>query len=298
MTRLLPMEMNIMKSKDIRTIEERAGDLEKVITFSVVSTVKKYYRTVGQLKREFKAICEGTASKLVVINFQKRFGLNSRFGCHSKDEYHKILGSTYDNGKRQYVKITDAVKHLPSWLHYQRHFTKHYKSGKHFSVSGYWYIDFEKLEELLEDPRVLDTTSDYYTQKQHNLIDKLVLGYTKKEEDHTMDNIPPLDNSDIPEDDELQSKVYPHLEAFVKASYIGPSCANHLSSFYGPSLNLPTSRYVDTSKIQENVDKRLAILTTVWKEVGGLLGDKDAKWLKSEIASAAKETRILKGAHK
>lgn len=153
-----------MKRKDNRTLQERAEDLEKVYTFSIVVTAKKYYGTVDNLKKIYNKIVSGNVTSQEQVSFCNNFG-------HSRDEYRKILGKL--NGK--FVSISDVKPYFSKWFHYQRHFNKNYKSGKTYSVHGYWYIDFDVLERWWDYEDVVVAKSDFYSERQHKLIDTLIL---------------------------------------------------------------------------------------------------------------------------
>lgn len=159
-----------MKLKDTRTLQERADDLEKVYTFSIVATAKKYYKTVDNFKTIYKKIVNGNATTEEQIDFCNRFG-------HKPAEYRKILGQL--NGKR--VKIADVTQYFSNWFHYQRHFNKNYKkSGKTYAVHGYWYIDFDVLKRYVNDNNILNTNSNFYSKRQHTYIDNIILKYKKE----------------------------------------------------------------------------------------------------------------------
>lgn len=153
-----------MKLKDTRTLQERANDLEKVYTFSIVTTAKKYYGTVDRLKTIYKKIVAGNATPKEQIDFCNLFG-------HKPTEYRKILGQL--NGRR--VKITDVTQYFSKWFHYQRHFNKNYKSGKTYAVHGYWYIDFDVLARWWNYEAVVVAKSSFYTARQHKFIDSIIL---------------------------------------------------------------------------------------------------------------------------
>ena len=159
-----------MRLKDTRTLQERAADLEKVYTFSIVATAKKHYGTVDKLKAVYKNIVDGKATAKEQVDFCRLFS-------HKKSEYRKILGQI----DGQYVKLSDVEPFFSTWLHYQRHFNKNYKSGKTFVVHGYWYIDFDVLQKFWNSKDVALASSSYYTQRQHKLIDRVILkGKTEK----------------------------------------------------------------------------------------------------------------------
>ena len=161
------------------SIEERANDLAKVVTFAIAQTVRKYYNAdTAQLKADYTALTSGKATRLDVVNWQKRFGTHETYGALRWNLTRRILGKVEIGGKRHNVTVGQAARHFPAWLHYQRHFTKNYASGKSYTVSGYYYIDFAVLDKLLADNAVLDAKSGYYTRRQHKLIDELILGFT------------------------------------------------------------------------------------------------------------------------
>ena len=152
--------------------EQRIDDLEKVLTFKITYNVKKIYGTLDNFKKTYDAICKGKAGSDKQVKFCKEFGLarDSRLGICGLD-----------------LKIDEITAALaPRGIRLQKHFTKHYKSGKNFVVNSYWYIDFSKLEELLKNPAVVDTKSEFYTKRQHKLIDKYVFEYCKKKEEKEM----------------------------------------------------------------------------------------------------------------
>lgn len=154
-----------MKPKDQRTLEERAQDLEKVLTFSIVSTAKKFYASVEALKIEFNHIISRCASRKTEVEFHRRFK-------HTQQEYRKIIGKG--------IHIDQILPLMSKWIHLQKNFSYNYRSGKSFHVHSYWYIDFNVLERLWNRKDVADASSSYYTQKQHKLIDNVILGYCSK----------------------------------------------------------------------------------------------------------------------
>ena len=73
----------------------------------------------------------------------------------------------------------------PERLRYKHKFDWKYKSGKKFSKLSTFYIPFEQLDKLFALEDILGespfyTKSSFYNQRQHKLIDKLILGYGAK----------------------------------------------------------------------------------------------------------------------
>ena len=86
----------------------------------------------------------------------------------------------------RYISLKDVQPYFSGWFHYQRHFNRNYKSGKTFSVRGYFYIDFDVLERWCRSDDVVDPGSDFYSRRQHVMIDALVLNSFAKDDGVTM----------------------------------------------------------------------------------------------------------------
>lgn len=157
--------------KDIRTLKERAEDLEKFITFKILHTLKHKYQSLDDFKKFYSKIKHGKATNEEQIHFCHDFNVDL-------NTYRRILGRD-ENSK--YFKLTDALQHMNKWIHLQRNFTKQYKSsGKHFSVHSYWWIDFDVLEIWWNYENALDLNSNLYSKLQHTFVDTLYFDFTRK----------------------------------------------------------------------------------------------------------------------
>ena len=162
-----------MKQKDSRNFEERAQDLQKVLTWCIIHNIKKHYETLDNFKKTYYLIKNGRASSKEQIHFCRRFGFDSNVIIR------KVLGKK--DGK--WVKLSDIKPYLDKWIHYRRSNTKHYKkTGKHFAVHSYWYIDFDVIERYIDDADVADCKSRFYTKDQHHLINRLFLKQKTKKQ--------------------------------------------------------------------------------------------------------------------
>ena len=166
-----------MKQKDSRNFKERAQDLQKVLTWCIIHNIKKHYETLDNFKKTYLLIKNGRASSAEQVHFCRRFGFDSNVIIR------KVLGKA--DGK--WVKLSDIKPYLDKWIHYRHSNTKHYKkTGKHFAVHSYWYIEFDVIERYIDDADVADCRSRFYTKEQHHLINRLFLKQktkkTKKEE--------------------------------------------------------------------------------------------------------------------
>ena len=191
-----------MKQKDSRKFEERAQDLQKVLTWCIIHNIKKHYETLDNFKKTYSLIKNGKASNDEQIHFCRRFGFDSNVIIR------KVLGKI--NGK--WVKLSDIKPYLDKWIHYRRSNTKHYrKTGKHFAVHSYWYIDFDVIERYIDDADVADCKSRFYTKDQHHLINRLFLKQkTKKQKnkqkEQTMGKIKKVDGYTEQQWNEMHAK--------------------------------------------------------------------------------------------
>lgn len=160
-----------MKPKDSRKLEERALDLQKVLTWCIIHNVKKHYKTLDNFKKTCSLIKSGRATSKQQVDFCRRFGFDSN------QTIRKVLGKA--DGK--WVKLSDIKPYLDKWIHYRRSNTKHYnKTGKSFAVHSYWYIDFDVISRWLDCSDVADCRSRFYTKEQYHLINKLFLNHKKE----------------------------------------------------------------------------------------------------------------------
>ena len=161
-----------MKQKDRRNFEDRAQDLQKVLTWCIIHNIKKHYETLDNFKKTYLLIKNGKASNDEQIHFCRRFVFDNKLVIR------KILG--YKDGKL--TRLADVKPFFDSWFHYQPHFNKNYSSGKTYSVNSYWYIDFDVIERYIDDADVADCKSRFYTKQQHHLINRLFLKQKTKKQ--------------------------------------------------------------------------------------------------------------------
>lgn len=159
----------IQKYKMNPSIDNLVEDFTKVITFKIITTIKNHYGSLDN----FKKACSSSSNK-DLKRFETNFHIDS-----------KILQSlTRDNkGKRHLDEVLSRLD--PNLLRYKHKFDWIYKSGKKFSKLSTFYIPFEQLDKLfaLEDfpeESPFCTKSNFYSQRQHKLIDKFVIKYGAK----------------------------------------------------------------------------------------------------------------------
>ena len=185
-----------MKHKDNRNFEQRAQDLQKVLTWCIVHNIKKHYETLDNFKRTYLLIKNGRASSAEQVNFCRRFGFDNKLVIR------KILG--YKDGKL--TRLVDVKQFFDTWFHYQPHFNKNYSSGKTYSVNSYWYINFDVIERYIDDTDVADCKSKFYTKEQHHLINRLFLKQKTKSKEQTMGKIKKVDGYTEQQWNEMHAK--------------------------------------------------------------------------------------------
>lgn len=116
----------------------------------------------------------------------------------------KVLGKI--DGK--WVKLSDIKPYLDKWIHYRRSNTKHYKkTGKHFAVHSYWYIDFDVIERYIDDADVADCRSRFYTKEQHHLINRLFLKQKTKKTKKAEKQVKGADNDKSKSKEQTMGKI-------------------------------------------------------------------------------------------
>ena len=151
------------------TIDNLVEDFTKVITFKIITTIKSHYGSLD----EFKKACSSSSNR-DIKRFEKNFHIDS-----------KLLQSlTRDSkGKRHLDEVLARLNH--ELLCYKHKFDWKYKSGKKFSKLSTFCIPFEQLDKLfaldgIPEESPFCTKSNFYSQRQHKLIDKLVIKYGAK----------------------------------------------------------------------------------------------------------------------
>ena len=152
------------------TIDNLVDDFTKVITFKIITTIKNHYGSLD----EFKKACSSSSNK-ELKRFEKNFHIDSK----------TLQSLTRDSkGKRHLDEVLANLN--PELIRYKHKFDwKYKKSGKKFSKLSTFCIPFKQLDKLfaLEDipgESPFYTKSGFYSQRQHKLIDKLILGYGAK----------------------------------------------------------------------------------------------------------------------
>ena len=167
-----------MNTKIEKYIQDKTANLEQVLTLHLLNSIKKYYGTVDNLKKADNKIKSDIKNHTVSNKELSHF--NNCFYV-SPDKISKIVGIPRDeNGKK--VRVTTQVldnlikrnniKILPNY-------TLRYNSSKTFVVKTRYILDYEYIDKIWNNKEVWNNESSYYTKKEHELIDKYILGYDK-----------------------------------------------------------------------------------------------------------------------
>ena len=167
-----------MNTKIEKYIQDKTETLEKVLTFHLLNSIKKYYGTVDNLKKADNKIKSDIKNHTVSNKELSHF--NNCFYV-SPDKISKIVGIPRDeNGKK--VRVTTQVldnlikrnniKILPNY-------TLRFNSGKTFTVKTRYILDYVYLDKVWDNEEAWNNESSYYTKQEHKLIDKYILNYNK-----------------------------------------------------------------------------------------------------------------------
>ena len=153
-----------MSTKIDTYTNDRTEIVEKVLTFHILNRIKKYYKTLDNYHSEKKDV--------------KKF--NNIFHIES-DIIDKLIGYPRDENGKQ-VKVNQSVKYKLNKngkVKILNHYKKTYKSGKSWNVLDRYILTDEYLATIWNNSSAFKCESSFYTKKEHELIDKYILGYDK-----------------------------------------------------------------------------------------------------------------------
>ena len=163
-----------MKHTDINVITE---DFTKVIQFKIITKIREYWKTLDNFKAEWdfqrKEENKGAEANRIFKKIWRCFNVDTK----------TIRSLTQaPDGTKQAKKVKANLD--PMRLVFVGKKTATYQSGKKFETDSWFYIPFEELSIIWNcksnnlDP--FDFKSDYYTEKQRELIAKYILNIGKK----------------------------------------------------------------------------------------------------------------------
>lgn len=184
-----------MSTKIDTYIQDKTLILEKVLTFHLLNSIKKYYGTVYNLKKADNKIKSDIKNHTVSNKELSHF--NNCFYV-SPDKISKIVGKTKDENGHQKRITKEVLDNLMKRNNIKifPNYTLRFKSGKTFTVKTRYVLNYEYLEKVWDNNDAWKSESSYYTKEEHKLIDNFILGYknTKK-------------NTQIETNDELEMKT-------------------------------------------------------------------------------------------
>lgn len=167
-----------MSTKIDTYIQDKTETLEKVLTFHLLNSIKKYYGTVDNLKKADNKIKSNiknhTVSNKELSHFNNCFYI-------SPDTISKIVGIPRDEyGKR--VRVTQKV--IDNLIKRNNiiilsNYNLVFKSGKTFTVKTRYFLSYDYLDKVWDNTEAFKCESSFYTKQEHNIIDKYILNYNK-----------------------------------------------------------------------------------------------------------------------
>lgn len=167
-----------MNTKIESYIQDKTETLEKVLTFHLLNSIKKYYGTVDNLKKADNKIKSDIKNHTVSNKELSHF--NNCFYV-SPDKISKIVGKIKNEQGKQVRKTKQVLDNLikRNNIKILPNYTLRYNSGKTFTVKTRYILDYKYLEKVWNNEEVWKNESSYYTKQEHKLIDKYILGYDK-----------------------------------------------------------------------------------------------------------------------
>lgn len=153
-----------MSTKIDTYTNDRTEIVEKVLTFHILNRIKKYYKTLDNYH----------SGKKDVKKFNNIFHIES-------DIIDKLIGYPRDENGKQ-IKVNHSVKdkiNKNGKVKVLNHYKKTYKSGKSWNVLDRYILTDEYLATIWNNSSAFKCESSFYTKKEHELIDKYILGYDK-----------------------------------------------------------------------------------------------------------------------
>lgn len=159
-------------------------DFVKIVQFKVITTIKNHWKSLDAFKSdwEYQATHKDKESNRIFARIVKNF--NIEHGTLTN------IAGRDENGSKKLGKFLSQLTKSNAKLVYVHKKTATYKkTGKTFNSNSWFYVPFEELKRLFalqgiegQDPFVVNSRTEYYTDVQHELIDKYVFGYKKKRE--------------------------------------------------------------------------------------------------------------------
>lgn len=181
---------NIFMKKKLKVTEDvlrqKATLLEQVLTFRIVTTIKKNFSTLDNFKKVAERIHNNSSSKEELVKFNNTLHVDY-------DRVIEILGQKRvyvgNSRKRLFELVLQYID--PSVITFQKNINRHFSSGKRFSVSSRWFIPFKRLDWLFSldgtEKSPFNTKNIFYTKEEHRKIDDVII-YRKKEDEEMKEN--------------------------------------------------------------------------------------------------------------
>lgn len=250
-----------MKTIEKQILQNRADDIFKICCFYTLTRIKKYF---GSLENYFNS---DKPTKSLYLSFGKSLNLTA-----DKDKsFSGIKSGLLQNlSKIQNKKCLKELLPLTGLIYHSKCDVKH-KSGKIFSMRSWLEIPPDILRDLWANSKAFKSSSDFYTQRQHKLIDRYILykgsNMKKKEKeqlkkecdegkhafsyDYLVKQIEKKERkakktkktkkTDLPPiQDDIEPLIEDRFQEFIQKKYIGPNEAATLYKGLNPdSLYIP-----------------------------------------------------------
>lgn len=226
-------------------IDEYVDNFEKIIIFKTCTSIKNIYKSIENYLNSIKVLSKPfhtlTDEEIHSLNkFNKTFQIN-------KTQIEKIITKPRIDGIRTRITkhVLNKVKER-GIIKVFNHGAIVYKNKLPIRTCSSYVVDIKVLKSYFNDENVFNTKSDFYTKKQHKIIDKFILNYkkepiimntkkSKKSQKIKTTKIQP--NNDIPTEDIFEDQLIPRLQEFIDKKYISLKFAKTFLQRINKSFN-------------------------------------------------------------
>lgn len=225
-------------NNDNEIFKTRADDIFKVCCFYTLTRIKKYFGTLENYSSADKP------TKALYLSFGKTLDI-SKTDQHSFNSIKPGFLSNVTKIKNK--KHFKDILPLTGLIYHGKCDVKH-KSGKMFSTRSWLEIPIELLRGLWNNESAFSSSSDFYTQRQHKLIDKYILykgnNMKNKEKEKPEKEKPKKERktkkktkeTDLPPiQEETEPLIEDRFQEFIQKKYIGPNEATLLYKGLNPT---------------------------------------------------------------
>ena len=156
-------------------------DFIKVVQFKVITSIRNHWTSLNAFEADWKyqTTHKDKEANHIFARIVKNFNIE-----HST--LTNIAGRDEHGSKKLGKFLAQLTKENTRLVYVHKKTATYKKTGKKFNSKSWFYIPFDELHKLFaldgiegSDPFVVNSHNAYYTDAQHKLIDKYILGFRR-----------------------------------------------------------------------------------------------------------------------